>query len=231
MCRFCNYLWAQKRGTFCTCLLCFPSATLLMHKKCLLETITHIPLIYILAPIPSPWVHETTINIDMQLSTQTHSHSYSVCPGPRCPIPSITIFRVTQGFNVILHMWLHYVMHRESVFDLTFSSVTTPARFPSIAETIEAQARAAVTDNDMSWKRTRCGSQRYRHWRRVPNATMHIPVQLMQRKTFKYMRIDAYIARKKRVNNEFCCARARNTNYPTLLRFTLCPCNTYCTQK
>lgn len=230
MCRFCNYLWAQKRGTFCTCLLCFPSAALLMHKKCLLETITHIPLIYTRTnPIPlSPWDHHK-----QRYATQ-HTDTFAFIQRmSRAEMSHTVHYHISRHTRiyVILHMWLHYVMHRESVFDLTFSSVTTPARFPSIAETIEAQARAAVTDNDMSWKRTGCGSQRYRHWRRVPNATMHIPVQLMQRKTFKYMRIDAYIARKKRVNNEFCCARARNTNYPTLLRFTLCPCNTYCTQK
>lgn len=71
------------------------------------------------------------------------------------------------------------VIISQPVFDLTFRSVTTPARSLSLAETIEAQARTAVTNNDMQAERMLRRSQRNRHLQRVRNAT-HIPVQLMQ---------------------------------------------------
>lgn len=72
------------------------------------------------------------------------------------------------------------LLYKQPVSDLTFRSVTTPARSLSLAETIEAQARTAVTKNDMRGERMLRRSQRNRHLQRVRNAMMHIPVQLMQ---------------------------------------------------
>lgn len=69
------------------------------------------------------------------------------------------------------------LFYKQTVSDLTFRSVTTPARFLSLAETIEAQTRTAVTKNGMRGERMLRRSQRNRHVQRVRNAMMHIPVQ------------------------------------------------------
>ncbi len=116
--------------------------------------------------------HISHPNINMQLSTDHKSGS--ACPGARCPIH---LSARDAWINHHSHGWLFY---EQPVSDLTFRSVTTPARFLSLAETIEAQTRTAVTKNDMRGERMQRRSQRKRHLQRVRNAMMHIPVQLMQ---------------------------------------------------
>lgn len=149
---------------FIACLLCLSSAAFLIYRLPLAyETSIKMQLIKIRAF--SAWLSYCT---PQWPNTASFTFNLIIIFTPACtfkPHALIILHNVHSDACTSrgdAHTQTH-AYHTQPVFDLTFRSVTTPARFLSLAETIESQARTAVTKNDMRGERKLRRSQRNRH--------------------------------------------------------------------